>query len=165
MKYLLQSITFYESYVVIGVLFINLALFVLVIRLMNKLNKVQKKYQIFMKTENVDLEGVLSSNALKIEYLNEQVEENKNLMANLEHRMNTSLRKISVTRYKAIQNVGSDLSFIVALLDENNTGVVVNGIYSRDGSYTYAKPIVKGQSNYVLSDEEAKTLADAMQKS
>ncbi|OOB80113.1 MAG: hypothetical protein BEN19_00630 [Epulopiscium sp. Nuni2H_MBin003] len=165
MQYLVQSVTLYESYVVLGVLFVNVALFLLVVGLMGKLNKVQKKYQLFMRKENLDLEELLSTNASKMDVLNSQMLQNKTLMENLEHRMNTSLRKISVTRYKAIQNVGSDLSFIVALLDENNTGVVVNGIYSRDGSYTYAKPIVEGQSNYVLSDEEAQTLADAMKKS
>ena len=56
----------------------------------------------------------------------------------------------------------SDLSFAVALLDEENSGVVFNGIYSREMSNIYAKPVEKGNSSYTLSDEEAEAINKAI---
>ena len=69
-----------------------------------------------------------------------------------------------VIRYKAFEDVGSDLSFSVALLDGENNGVILTGIYGRDYSTTYAKPIDKGISRYDLSEEELHVLNAAMNK-
>ena len=52
----------------------------------------------------------------------------------------------------------------IALLDDNNDGVVLTGIYARYESTTYAKPIDKGISRYDLSEEEKYVLKDAMNK-
>lgn len=71
---------------------------------------------------------------------------------------------MGVVRYQAIANMGADLSYTVALLDEQNDGVVLNGIYGRDGCYTYAKPINAGKSTYNLSEEEIQAIEQAMNK-
>ncbi len=39
---------------------------------------------------------------------------------------------------------------VIALLNQSNSGVVINGIYSRDGSYTYAKPIIEGKYSKIF---------------
>ena len=67
-----------------------------------------------------------------------------------------------MVRYNAFRDTGSDLSFTLALLDENNNGVVLNGIYSREMSNIYAKPIENGKSTYTLSDEEQKAIERAI---
>ena len=54
--------------------------------------------------------------------------------------------------------VGADLSFAIAMLDAEDNGIVLNGIYSRDGSYVYSKPVQNGQSTYQLSDEEKEAI-------
>ena len=46
------------------------------------------------------------------------------------------------------------MSFALALLDEKNNGVVLNGIYSREMSNIYAKPVENGKSKYTISEEE-----------
>ena len=68
--------------------------------------------------------------------------------------MKKCVQKVSIIRYKAFEDVGSDLSFSIALLDENNDGIILTGIYGRNESTTYAKPIDKGISRYDLSEEE-----------
>lgn len=70
--------------------------------------------------------------------------------------------KIGIVRYNAFKDVGSNLSFTLALLDNNNNGVVLNGIYSRDNSNIYAKPIKDGKSEYILSDEEKEAIEKAI---
>ena len=50
------------------------------------------------------------------------------------------------------------------LLNEINDGVIVTGIFGRNESTTYAKPIDKGLSRYDLSSEEKEVLQKAMNK-
>lgn len=82
----------------------------------------------------------------------------------LEKMIETSLRRVGVERYNAFDDVGSDLSFSVAILDDHGTGVVITSLYGRNESRTYAKPIVKGSSQYKLSSEEVATIRKAMEK-
>ena len=53
------------------------------------------------------------------------------------------------------------LSFALALLNQDNTGVVINAMHSREGCFTYAKEIIKGESYIVLSEEEKEALNQA----
>ena len=76
----------------------------------------------------------------------------------LEGDLRLCVQKVGVVRYNAFDNVGSDLSFAITLLDSNDNGVIINGVYSRESSTTYAKPVVAGQSKYTLSAEELQSL-------
>ena len=67
-----------------------------------------------------------------------------------------------MVRYNAYKDTGSDLSFALAILNDNNTGIVLNGIYGRDTSNIYAKPVVNGNSEYALSKEEKEAIERAM---
>ncbi|MEK8128950.1 DUF4446 family protein [Paenibacillus filicis] len=62
--------------------------------------------------------------------------------------------RVGVYRFNAFAESGSDLSFAVALVDDEGTGVVLSGIHNREQTYVYAKPLEKGQSKYTLSPEE-----------
>ena len=64
----------------------------------------------------------------------------------------------------AFQDTGSNLSFALAILDKNNNGIVLNGIYSREMSNIYAKPVESGISSYTLSEEEKEAIKKAMEK-
>ena len=48
------------------------------------------------------------------------------------------------------------------MLDEKNNGIVFNGIYSRDMSNIYAKPIENGMSKYKVTPEEQEAINRAM---
>ena len=68
----------------------------------------------------------------------------------------------TIVKYDAFPDVGGRLSFALAMLDEENSGFVLNAIHSREGCYTYIKEIVKGESYVELSDEEAAALDKAI---
>ncbi|NLO89774.1 MAG: DUF4446 family protein [Clostridia bacterium] len=82
----------------------------------------------------------------------------------LEDKLETSLRHVAVERYSAFKDVGSDLSFSVALLDDHGSGVVITSLYGRNETRTYAKPVVNGDSRYKLSGEEVAAIRKAMEK-
>jgi len=79
----------------------------------------------------------------------------------LERDLQRCIQKVGVVRYNAFDDVGSDLSFSIALLDDNDNGVVISGIYSRESSTTYAKKIVNGTSKNPLSAEELQAISES----
>lgn len=71
------------------------------------------------------------------------------------------VQRVGVIRFNAFPDTGSDLSFAIALLDAEDNGMVISSLYGRHESRTYAKPIQKGTSTYVLTEEEQQALAVA----
>ena len=67
-----------------------------------------------------------------------------------------------MVRYSAFKDTGSDLSFALAMLDDNNNGVILNGIYSREMSNIYAKQVTNGTAVNKLSEEEKEALQKAL---
>ena len=66
--------------------------------------------------------------------------------------------KYGVEKYDAFDDVGGKLSFALALLDQDNSGVILNAVHSRDNCFLYLKEIVKGESYVMLSQEELEAL-------
>jgi hypothetical protein len=111
---------------------------------------------------NKNIEELIMSYLDKVDEAKKIAEEARNIYNNVDKRVNGCLQKVSVIRYKAFDDVGSDLSFSIALLDNNKNGVILTGIYGRNDSTTYAKPIDNGISRYDLSDEEMHVLNEAI---
>ena len=73
-----------------------------------------------------------------------------------------SVRRMSLLRYDAFEDVGGRLSFSCAMLDEHGTGVVLTSINGRQETRVYAKPITEGASTYNLSSEEGEAIRQAL---
>ena len=71
-------------------------------------------------------------------------------------------KKVGIVKYDAFNEMGGKLSFALAMLDKSNNGYVINAIHSREGCYTYAKEIVRGESFITLGEEEKKALEKAV---
>ena len=82
----------------------------------------------------------------------------------LDNDISSCIQKAGILRYNAFRDVGGELSFAMALLDREDSGIVLNGIYGSESSNIYAKPIKMGQSTYQLSDEEKYAIELAQQK-
>lgn len=148
----------------LGVNIIVVFLFIgFIILLINNL-KMNKRYNIFMKKlgNGKDIEEDLENFMYKVDRVEKQNVEITNLCNNLQKDISKCIQKVGIVRYSAFKDTGSDLSFAVALLDENNDGIVFNGIYSREMSNIYAKPVNKGNSKYTLSNEEIQSIERAV---
>jgi len=73
-----------------------------------------------------------------------------------------SVQKVSMVRFNPFSDTGGDQSFVIALLDGKNNGVVFSSLYTRGQPLVYAKPIEAGASRYPLSQEESDALARAI---
>lgn len=67
--------------------------------------------------------------------------------------------KIHLTRFNPFNDLGGDQSFILCLLDNSSSGVIITSLHTRDSTRVYAKAIKNGQSpEAALSKEETKAL-------
>lgn len=126
--------------------------------------KLNNRYKNFMKKlgNGKNLEEDLKNFMYKVDIVEKQNEEITNICKNLDEDISKCVQKMGIVRYSAFKDTGSDLSFAVALLDEKNNGVVFNGIYSREMSNIYAKPVENGNSKYTLSNEEIEAIEKAV---
>lgn len=113
-------------------------------------------FNIFKKTkkEPENLQEVIE----QINKLEKNLGELAGLVQEMRQKDKKHIQKIGVIRYNPFKDAGGDQSFSVAILDEGNNGVVITGLYGRDGNRIYAKPIKNGNSSYQLSDEEKKAI-------
>lgn len=69
------------------------------------------------------------------------------------------IQKVGLLRFNPFKDTGGDQSFILALVDGTDTGVIISGLYSRAGTRWYAKRVKKGKAvEHELSNEEKEAL-------
>ena len=144
-------------YILTSILFV---MFILYIINCIKLSKIRKDYTAFMKKlgNGNNLEEILKKYMERVEEINIKNHELLSYCNKLDEDMSKCIQKIGIVRYSAFKDTGSDLSFALALLDDDNSGVVLNGIYSREMSNIYAKPVKNGSSDYSISAEERQAI-------
>ena len=146
------------------ILVLNLILLIWSIISNIRIRNIHNKDKIFMeklgdgKNIKEDLDGYMR----RVSTTEEEIRKLSLYYKELENKTQKCLQKVGVVRYNAYKDTGSDLSFAVCLLDEHNDGVVFNGIYSRDMSNIYAKPIENGVSKYKVTPEEMEAIEKAI---
>ena len=156
---------FLKSDIFMMVLFIIvIVLAVLYITSVINLKKLRTSYSKFMNKlgNGNNLEEMLQNYIKKVETVEARNEEIISYCKIIDDNIKRCSQKIGIVRYNAFKDVGSDLSFALAILDDYNNGVVLNGIYARDSSNIYAKPIENGTSKYILSEEEKEAVNRAI---
>jgi hypothetical protein len=148
--------------VLIGVILNFILIFILfMMNISNRINfkKFRSKYnKMMVGAGDISVEQLLEKCLDKVGDVEIKNKEIENEINKIERNLLQCYQKLGVIRYNAFDNVGSDLSFSIALLDNSDNGLVISGIYSRDSSSTYAKPILLGKSKYSLSAEEIQAL-------
>ncbi|MCM1387208.1 MAG: DUF4446 family protein [Bacillus sp. (in: Bacteria)] len=150
------------TYIFIAILALILILLILNIVQAVKLKKLTNKYKKFMLGKNAknletDIVGLYEDN----KFIKVSLEKNNKDIHTLYKRFENAFQKIGVVKYDAFQ-MGGQLSFSLALLDENNNGFILNSVHSAEGCYSYTKEIKQGECNISLGDEEKKALDIAM---
>ena len=124
-----------------------------------RLSRLERRYKIFMKGSDAQsLEKVFVRKFAQIDRLYEAKEDHDHDILFLKKNMEKMFNKYGVEKYDAFDDVGGKLSFALALLDKENTGLILNAVHSRDNCFLYLKEIVKGESYVMLSQEEVEAL-------
>ena len=148
----------------VALFFIIIILLILYITSVINLKKLRVSYMKFMNKlgNGNNLEEMLQEYMKKVNQVETKSNEIISYCKVLDEDMKKCSQKIGIVRYNAFKDTGSDLSFSLAILDDYNNGVVLNGIYARDSSNIYAKPVENGTSKYVLSNEEKEAINKAI---
>lgn len=159
---------------VLGLLRSDLTIFIMLIAIVlllvlyiisvANLSKLRKSYSKFMSKlgNGNNIEEIMKEYIKKVDTVQAKNEEIISFCKVLDENLKKCTQKIGIVRYNAFKDTGSDLSFSLAILDDYNNGVVLNGIYARDSSNIYAKPVENGASKYVLSNEEKEAINRAI---
>ena len=156
-----------EYFGVFMLIMVVILLIVTIIQII-KTKNLEKRYKNFISklSKGSNFEGMLREYIETVERVEIENREIKDANQKLEKQINKCVQKIGIVRYNAFVDTGSDLCFALALLDFEDNGIVINGVYSRDNTTTtYAKPVQNGTSKYTLSKEETEAIEKAKQSS
>ncbi len=108
------------------------------------------------------LKSILEDLLKKVEDAQKDIDLLTNRCDTMEKEGLLHIQKIGLLRFNPFKDTGGEQSFILSLVDANDTGIVVSGLYSRSGTRWYAKKIINGQGvEYALSEEEKKAIKEA----
>lgn len=163
MSNFLDALQNYSGILLLSLLILVIILLICTFNLSLGLSRLNKKYKIFMKgKDGQSLEKLFKRKFDMIEKLASNSEINREDIQKLEKLYNSSLHKYGIVKYDAFEDMGGKLSFVLALLDKENTGFLLNAIHSRENCFLYIKEIVNGESYIMLSEEEVEALKRAV---
>jgi hypothetical protein len=83
-------------------------------------------------------------------------------LAGVEAAMRGTIAHRALVRYDAYNELSGHQSLSIALLDDQQSGVVLSCIHHRDQARVYAKQVIAGQGELELSPEEAEAVRVAL---
>lgn len=145
--------------VICFMLFLILVLLIISIVNICSIHKMSKIYKKFMQGKSAkSLEQEIVSLFEDNKFIKNSVEKNRKDIRVLYKNFESAFQKLGVVKYDAFNQMGGQLSFCIALLDENNNGFILNSVHSTEGCYSYTKEIKNGVSEISLGNEEKKAL-------
>jgi len=148
---------------IVIMLVLVIVLFVLLIFLLVRYNQLNESYQMFMKGRKAEsLEEEIGTLFDDISNLKTSTEKNRKDIKKIIENLHDCYQRVGIVKYDAFKEMGGKLSFSVALLNDNETGFIINSIHSSEGCYVYTKEIVNGECAISLGDEEKKALTLAL---
>ena len=129
-----------------------------------RLRKLRREYALLRSSdgEERDIFAILGRAIRRIEATDKRLDGVSSMIEQHHALGRFSLQKFGIVRYNAFEEMGGNLSFSLALLDDHGDGVVVTSINGRTEARTYAKPVRSLDSSHNLSDEERQAIHAAM---
>ncbi|MBE5927995.1 MAG: DUF4446 family protein [Lachnospiraceae bacterium] len=161
---ILETLGIPVDYLLIGIVAFQLVLFILIICALVKTSSVKKKYTAFMKgSDGKTLEDAMLNKFKLVDMHDDAVKEIYTRLKDIDDNLLITFQKIGLVKYDAFREIGGKMSFVLVLLNKENSGVMMNCMHSNsEGCYTYVKRITKGNVKTTLSKEEERALNLAM---
>lgn len=165
MNNIFQVIQVNSAPIIIILILLLILLLLAQLILYRRFKEVNRRYKLLTRGPNgADLEQILQQYAGDVKKLEKSEEELRQEQEKLKEQVAECVHNLGLIRFNAFDNMGSDLSFSLALLDRRGDGVVLTGLYGRDETRVYAKPVRKGTSDYSLTEEEKKAVQSSFEK-
>jgi len=115
----------------------------------------------FLGKKAKDLEDTIVSLERDISELKKTRDVIQKDIATINTKLKKSVRGLETLRFNPFPDQGSNQSFAIGMLNEENDGLVISSLYSRERMSIFAKPIKNGKSEYELTTEEKEVLKKA----
>jgi len=124
---------------------------------------VKKHYSdLIVRTKKRSIDEILDTILNQESVMKKNQEMIENAMLNLQNELKLSFHRIGVVRFNAFEKMQGEQSFVLALLNNIKSGIVLNFIYTQEGFRIYTKIVTEGKgSEYELSDEEKEAILKA----
>ncbi|WP_051250400.1 DUF4446 family protein [Paenibacillus harenae] len=148
--------------VTVGLALLVIILFIWIAVVGRRLKKLRMQYTSVMGNTGVtNFEEVILQMKESISVQKEATEQLQLQLKDVQQTLPKKKGRLGIHRYNAFADQGSDLSFSLAIVNDESDGAVITSIHSRENSYVYAKPVAKGESAYPLTPEERKAIKEA----
>lgn len=148
---------------ILGLSILPLLLLIYIIVASVRTRKLIKNYNKLVRgIKGINIEDLLIEINQDIDKINKDINFIEQKISQIETKLSFAIRRVGFMRYNAFDDMGSQLSFSLALLDDFKNGIVLTSIYGREDTVTYCKEIKDGTSNIPLSAEEIIVLERAV---
>ena len=114
--------------------------------------------RLLMGTKGKSLEEAINILGNHVEKIKDtQIKINDHLKL-IDQKLGKTVRKVETIRFNPFEDHGSNQSFAIAFMNDENDGVIMSSLYARDRMSIFAKPIKNGKSEFELSAEEKEVL-------
>ncbi|HAE92758.1 DUF4446 family protein [Tissierella praeacuta] len=163
MVQLRELVALYNIEIIIGLIAALFTLVLLYLIAEIRISRVKDKYDELVRgVKGVNIEELLIKTNEELKDIRLDMNTIDQKIESIETKLAFAIQKVGFVRYNAFGDMGSDLSFSIALLDKFQNGFVLTSIYGREHTTSYAKPIKFGKSIYPLSVEEIQAIDRAI---
>jgi len=128
-----------------------------------KLQQAQKSYhELLSGVRKGNLEDILKQHLTRIETIDKKLTANEENLYRFKDVAKNYIQKVGFKRFNPFHETGGDQSFVLVLLDDHNSGIVLSSYHQRDVTRFYAKYVVRGKPEHKLSKEEEEELHNTM---
>jgi hypothetical protein len=146
----------YVILLIFGIWLLIISIFLFrIVALFNKLTK---------GVEVTDLKKVLEKVLAEGEVTSKKIDEIVKRINYLEEDGKLHVQRVGLVRFNPFKELGGDHSFSLAILDAQDSGIVITSLHTRDRTRVYMKDIMKGKSDTELSAEEKRALSNAQKR-
>lgn len=122
--------------------------------------KLKTKYELITRDgSRVSLSDILGNLTNELSKSNAAISDLARRSDTLERAEKRHIQRIGLLRFNPFKDTGGDQSFVLSMIDAEESGIVMSGLYSRAGTRWYAKKVKNGRGiDHDLSAEEQKAL-------
>lgn len=160
---ILNNLGIDPGYIILGLAILTLISIIITVICFSQYRKLYRRYDVFMRGKDAEtLEDTILDLMDEAAFLRAADRDNKDLFESLIEQMKSGYQKTGIVKYNAFKGMGGNLSFVIAFLDGNNSGVILNSVHSREGCYLYIKDVLEGKTEVILGSEEKEALEQAL---
>lgn len=112
----------------------------------------------FGKAKSGDIKKLIDNLLEHSQATDDTIKHTSQLLEQIQKKDLKHIQKVGLVRFNPFRDVGGNQSFALALLSDEDTGIVLSGLHARESTRLYIKDVSHGASRSELSKEEKQAL-------